>query len=70
MNKDIGAAIKQLRLMLCLEQHEFAELMGVVTGTVWNWEHGKRSPRLPNIRKMVELAKKNKLKIEITDFLG
>ena len=70
MNKDIGATIRKLRLLLCLEQHEFAELMGVVTGTIWSWEHGTRRPRLPKIRKMVELAKKNKLKIDITDFLG
>lgn len=69
MTKDIGATVKQLRLMLCLEQHEFAQLMDVVTGTVWSWENGTRRPRLPKIRKMIELAKRNKIKINILDFL-
>lgn len=67
--KDICATIRQLRLLLGLEQHEFAELMGVVKGTVWNWENGKRVPRLPKIRKMVEIAERNKIRIKITDFL-
>jgi len=69
LSKDMGSTIKELRLMLGLEQHEFAELMGVVPGTVWNWEHGRRRPRLPKIRKMVEIAKENKIRMNIRDFL-
>lgn len=63
-------SIKKLRLALGLEQSEFARELDVTTGTVCNWEHGRRAPRLPKIRKMVEMAKKNKLKMAIEDFLN
>jgi DNA-binding transcriptional regulator YiaG len=61
--------IKKLRLSLGLEQSEFAQEVGVSTGTVCNWEKERRTPRLPKIRKMVELAKRNKLKFVLEDFL-
>jgi DNA-binding transcriptional regulator YiaG len=62
--------IKKLRLELGLELYEFGYHMGVSTGTVCNWEAGRRNPRLPKIRKMVELAKKHKIKVSIQDFLN
>lgn len=66
---EISAKIKNLRLSLGLEQKEFGEFLGVTMGTVSNWENSRRSPRLGRIRKMIELAKKNKIKLEIKDFI-
>ncbi len=66
----IGEAIKKLRLALCLEQQEFGVLIGVTKSSVCNYEQGNRKPRLPTIRKMMELAKKNKVKIALEDFLN
>lgn len=59
----------RLRKELGFTHTQFAYHLGVTPGTVCNWENGRREPRLPKIRKMVELAKKHKLKIVIADFL-
>jgi transcriptional regulator with XRE-family HTH domain len=66
----IDQTIKKLRLTLCLEQQEFGMLIGVTKSSVCNYEQGNRKPRLPVIRKMMELAKKNKIKITLEDFLN
>jgi DNA-binding transcriptional regulator YiaG len=63
-------SVKRLRLALCLEQAEFGALLNVTKGTVSNWEHGLRVPRLPKIRRLVEIAKQNKVKFSIEDFLS
>jgi DNA-binding transcriptional regulator YiaG len=62
--------IKKLRLSLGLEQREFGKEFDVTAATVCNWESGRRSPRLPKIRAMVELAKKHKIKMQIEDFIS
>lgn len=62
--------IRHLRLTLGLEQHEFAKIFDVSFGTVSNWETGRRTPRLPKIRKMIELAKQNKIKLSVQEFLN
>jgi DNA-binding transcriptional regulator YiaG len=66
----VAEAIKNLRMALCLQQKEFAALIDVTESSVCNWESGRRSPRLPKIRKMMELAKKNKIKFNSEDFLN
>lgn len=67
---EISEKIKHLRLSLGLDQREFATLLEVTIATISNWEHKRRVPRLPKIRKMIEIAKKNKIKINIIDFLS
>jgi len=62
--------IKKLRLALGYEQAEFAKEFDVTAGTVCNWESGRRLPRLPKIRLMVELAKRHKIKVAVEDFLS
>lgn len=66
----INEAIKRLRMDLLLEQKEFGELIGVAKTSISHYESGNRRPRLPIIRKMVELAKKHKVKIALEDFLS
>jgi len=62
--------IRKLRLALGLHQYEFCKEVGVEPGTISNWEMGRRFPKLPFIRKMVEIAKKNKVKMKVEDFLN
>ncbi len=64
-----GDAVKRLRVALFFNQTQFAALLGVTFGTICHWEKNTRSPRLPQIKKMLELAKKNKVKITFDDFL-
>jgi len=65
----VNENIKKLRLAIGFQLGEFGKIFSVTTSTVCNWESGRRSPRLPNIRKMVELAKKHRIKLTIDDFL-
>lgn len=65
----ISKTVKILRISLGLEQAEFAKLFGVAGGTVSNWETGKRVPRIPKLKKMVDIARDNKLKLSMQDFL-
>ncbi len=67
---NIQEAIKHLRTSLFLDQKEFGELIGITKSSICNYEHGNRKPRLRVIRKMVELAKKHKIKIALEDFLA
>jgi transcriptional regulator with XRE-family HTH domain len=66
----IKDTIKYLRRSLVLEQKEFADLLGIDKSSICNYEHGARKPRLPIIRKMLELAKQHKIKISPEDFLN
>jgi len=66
----IKDTIKYLRRSLVLEQKEFADLLGIDKSSICNYEHGVRKPRLPIIRKMLELAKQHKIKISTEDFLN
>ena len=64
-----GETIKRIRLSLCFDQQEFGKLIGVNKGSVCNYEKGVRLPRLPTIRKIMDVAKKNKIKVSVEDFL-
>ncbi len=64
----IAESVKNLRLSLGMEQIEFAKLFNVAGGTVSNWETGRRVPRIPKLKKMVDIAKEHKLKLTMQDF--
>lgn len=66
----VAEIIKNLRTILCLEQQEFGELVGVTKSSICQYEKGNRLPRRPVIRKIIELAKKHKVKIKPEDFLN
>ncbi len=61
--------VKKIRLAFCLEQKEFGELMGISKQAIWQYERGMRRPRLQSVRKLLELAKKKKIKAEVEDFI-
>jgi putative transcriptional regulator len=62
--------VKRIRMNLCLEQGEFAELLGITKGAICHYENGLRMPRLPIIRKMRQIAKENNLHIPLEDFFN
>lgn len=62
-------AIKRLRQSLFMNQTDFASRLGVSFGSVCNWEMGRRNPRIEKVKIMLEMAKKNKIKVAIEDFL-
>lgn len=61
---------KKIRLLLQLSQKEMAEVLESSTAAVSHWEKGTRSPRMPTVRRYMELAKKNKMKVSVEEFLN
>lgn len=59
--------IKNLRKHLCMSQVELARLVGVTVCTISLYENGKRQPSYPTVRKLLEIAKKHKIKLTIDD---
>lgn len=66
----LNEAVRKVRLGMCLEQAEFGNLIGVTKGAVSMYEKGCRKPRLPVIRKILELAKENQIKVSLEDFIN
>jgi DNA-binding XRE family transcriptional regulator len=62
--------IKKIRQNMFLEQKEFGLLIGKSKQAVWHYEKGSRLPKLETIRKILDLAKKHKIKVSIEDFLN
>jgi putative transcriptional regulator len=50
--------IKSIRRKLNVSQSEFALMIGVSTGTVQNWEQGRREPEGPAVA-LLKVAEKN-----------
>lgn len=42
----MGAIIKMRRESLGLSQKDFAAMLGVSPGSVWNWENGESNPKI------------------------
>lgn len=62
--------IKDLRINLCLEQKQLAQIIGVTPAAIGNYESGSRIPRFSIIKKFIELAKQNGMDIPVTEFLN
>lgn len=56
--------VKELREKLMLSQHEFADFLGVAFVSVNRWENGRTKPVYVVRRKLAELCKEHKVKIE------
>lgn len=61
-------AVKRLRSVLGLHQDQFAKLLRMTGSAVSHWECGLRKPRWPQIRAMVQIAKKHSVDIKFEDF--
>lgn len=60
--------IRQLRRDLLLTPTKFAAALGVSEASIFSWEAGRRAPRLDKVKAMIELAKKNGIKLKPNDF--
>ena len=59
--------IKRIRDRLKLSQTAFAELIGVGQGAINNYENGRRLPKVTIAKKMLIVAKKNRIKTSLED---
>ena len=62
--------IKKIRMNLYLERSEFAKLLNISTVSIFNYENGKRFPKLKIIKKIQDIATKNGMNYTIDDFLS
>ncbi len=61
---DYAKLVKKLREKLILTQNEFAGLLGVNYTSVSRWENGSFEPTIKIKRKIIDLCKKNNIKLE------
>lgn len=61
----IGERIKNYRKIAGLTQKELGEFAGVATGTIQQYELGKRQPRIEQLQKIAPI-----LKVSVPDLLG
>ena len=54
MNDSIGSKLKILRKERCLTQQELADKLGIKRATISNYEIGRRSPHLSELRRIAE----------------
>lgn len=61
---DYSKLIKELRKKLIVSQAELAKMLGCSFASVNRWENGLHEPTYKMKRRIVELCKKNKIKME------
>lgn len=62
--------IKNVRLNLLLDRDAFAKLIKVSKSSISFYENGLRTPRMPTLKKIKELADKNGFQFDIDDFFN
>ena len=60
--------IKRIRNILCIDQRDLSEELGLSQAAISLYERGKRIPRIQIIGKLKKLAKKANLKVTTEDF--
>jgi DNA-binding transcriptional regulator YiaG len=56
--------IKKIRRSACMDQKEFAKLLGVTKATISYWENDKVEIAPKNLKKIKEFCEKNNIKFE------
>ena len=64
----VGKTINKIRKTLFLSVKQFSDAIQVTPQTIRNYESGKRVPRLEIAKKIMDLAKKNKINVDASDF--
>lgn len=59
--------IKRIRKELLLTQAQLAHALSLTVSTISYYEIGRRQPSYATVRKILALAKKNKIKLSIDD---
>lgn len=62
---DFSRKLKCLRIEKNLTQKELANLLNVSQNAIYNWENGKRQPKIEQIQKIA-----NVLEVQINELLG
>ncbi len=62
---DYPQLIKTIRGKLLITQTELAEMLGCTFASVNRWERGHHEPTIKMKRKIVELCRKNKIKVDL-----
>lgn len=62
---DYQQLIKTIRGKLLITQTELAEMLGCTFASVNRWERGHHEPTIKMKRKIVELCRKNKIKVDL-----
>lgn len=57
MANDFKISLEACRVNARLSQKELAEMLGVATTTISNWESGKTEPVLSQLRRLSEITK-------------
>lgn len=60
-------SLKYIRYELRLNQTQLAERLGIPSSTISCYESGKRFPSYATVLKILNFAKKNKLKLQMED---
>ncbi len=60
--------IKRIRLELLKSREEFASMVGVSVQSIGNYENSMRQPKLSIVKKLIDIAKKNKIDVMASDF--
>ena len=60
--------IRRLRLLLCLSQEKLAKVLEMCPSAISMYENARQMPNLTTIQKLIDLAAKNKIKLNMTDF--
>lgn len=63
-----GNVIKRIREALNLTYADLGKELEVSRTAIYKWENEKAFPRKPQIMKIIEFAKKNKVKVKLNDF--
>lgn len=61
--------VKKIRMAFFMEISEFATMVGLTKQAIYQYEKGMRKPRLPSVKKFLDLAKKKKIQASVEDFL-
>lgn len=67
-NERCARTVRRLRLMLCLSQAKLAKTLGICVSAVSMYENARQMPSLATTNKLIEIAAKHKIKLNITDF--
>ncbi len=66
---NIGDIIREIKYVSRLNQLELAELLGCKQASISRLKNNKQFPSLKMAQKIVKLAKKYKIKVDINDFV-
>lgn len=61
-------AVKKIRLELFKSRAELATLLGISAQSIFHYETELREPKLHIVKKLLDIAKKNKINVTSSDF--